>query len=304
MKSRLTILVLILVLLFSFFIAGCSAINLSPDENPSYANNDNKEGSFGENDTTDAEKSNANYDNRKIIYTSSIDIETTDYEKSIIALESLVEKYNGFMQSSRVETNTQANYSNKLRQAFFSIRIPSDMRKAFITDSGNVGKIIRSDTTGEDVTDTFFDTEARIAALTTQETRLVELLAEAENLKDILDIEDRLSTVRYQLDSLTGTLDKLSSLVDLSTVDIQIDEVESISPPSPNTFGEEIVAAFKNSTKALVATLKTLLIVITVILPFIVVAGIIALIIILIVKSITRRSSKKQKNDPPKEDNK
>ncbi|MBR2057778.1 MAG: DUF4349 domain-containing protein, partial [Fibrobacter sp.] len=44
------------------------------------------------------------------------------------------------------------------------------------------------------------DTEAKIAALELERSRLMELLATANNLSEILEIEARLSDVTYELE--------------------------------------------------------------------------------------------------------
>jgi hypothetical protein len=68
---------------------------------------------------------------------------------------------------------------------------------------GNIGTITLNTITGDDVTDQYFDAQSRLSALRVQETRLlVELLEEAASLEDILDIEDRLSEVRYEIERL------------------------------------------------------------------------------------------------------
>lgn len=294
---KLIVFLLIAIFMFSVF-AGCSA-NYSPQE-------EQKEGS-GYFDRDDNEQNNSNerddsnennFDpERKIIYTSSLKIETIEYENSISALENLIKEYNGFIQDSRVENQTQSGRSFSLRRATYTLRIPSDNRLDFLTASGDVGTIILNQTKGEDVTERFFDSQARLDAFKTQEERLLELLSEAANLSEILNIEDRLTKVRYEIESLSGTISKLSALISLSTVNVEIIEVRELTEPKAETFGEEIVKTFKSSISALTTTLRYATLVLVAILPFTAVLFIFIVVLIVIIKSCRKKRAKKIKTE-------
>ncbi len=286
---------LLLLFILSTLIS-CSA-NYSQEEN---FNKDDGTGYFNDNEE---EQSNNNENNsnesnfdpgRKFIYTSSLKIETKEYEKSITALESLIDEFGGFIQDSRVENQSQTSGYYSLRRATYTVRIPSEKRIEFLSASGDVGTIVLNQTKGDDVTDKFFDSQARLEAYKTQEERLLELLSEATNLAEILDIEDRLSSVRYEIESLSGTLSKLSALISLSTVNVEIMEVRELSEPDPETFGEEIAKTFNSSINALVTTLRYATLAIVALLPFLVVLSVFIIILVLVIKKGNRRKGKKK----------
>jgi len=280
----------LLVLFILTTLISCSA-NYSQNEN---ANNDDGTGYFNDNEVERNKTNESNFDpGRKFIYTSSLKIETKEYQKSITALESLINDFGGFIQDSRVENQTQTSGYYSLRKATYTVRIPSEKRIEFLSASGDVGTIVLNQTKGDDVTDKFFDSQARLEAFKTQEERLLELLSKATNLAEILDIEDRLSKVRYEIESLSGTINKLSSLVSLSTVNIEIMEVRELSEPDPETFGEEIVKTFNSSINALLTTLRYATLAVVALLPFLTVLFIFIIIIILLLKKGRRRKGKK-----------
>ena len=260
----------------------------------------NNEGSGYFEDTENEQKNSSENKfetDRKIIYTSSLKIETREYDKSITALVNLIDEYGGFIQDSRVENQTQTSGNYSLRRATYTVRIPSDKRLDFLAASGDVGTIVLNETKGEDVTDQFFDSQARLEAYETQEERLLELLSEATDLSEILDIEDRLTSVRYEIESLSGTLSKLSSLISLSTVNIEILEVRELSEPAPETFGEEIAKTFKSSINALVTTLRYATLAIVAIMPFLSVLAVFVVILILFIRRTNKRKKKKSSTD-------
>lgn len=239
---------------------------------------------------------NESLTDRKVIFTASIEIETIEYEKSIAALDSMIDEYEGYIQESNVETGNSYQSSSMLRTATYTIRIPVDKFKPFLSKTGKIGNIILNNSKGEDVTDIYFDTEAHIESLAIQQDRLLELLKKATLLKDILDLEDRLSQVRYEIEQLTGNLNELSSLAALSTVDIKISEVEIITVPEPEGFWAEVSTTFGRSINALVNTLRVLSLVLVALSPFILTIGFILLVVFIIYK-IYMNKKKKNKKD-------
>ena len=63
-----------------------------------------------------------------------------------------------------------------------------------------------SKTDTKDVTDSYFDIEARLASLEIQKERYLELLERAEDMESIVVLTNALTDVLYQIESHTGTL--------------------------------------------------------------------------------------------------
>jgi len=303
MKNKLVYLAkLLCVVIFLSFLFACSS-NLSKTENKSPVDNSvqKDEASYGsiineENASTNSSSkssSNTALEGRKVIFTASLVIESTNYTKSIGILEKMIEIYGGYIQDSNVETNTSSLSMKSSRKATYTIRIPSGEMITFLSKSGDIGNIILNTSKGEDVTDQFFDTQAHLGTLKIQEDRLLELLKKAANLKDILDLEDRISQVRYEIEQLTGTLKQLTSRVDLSTVTITINEVETITAPKPDGFWAQVVDAFGTSVNALVSTLKTLSLILVVVSPFVFTLLTICLIIYIFYRLVNRKKKPK-----------
>ncbi|MHB8963939.1 MAG: DUF4349 domain-containing protein [Saccharofermentanales bacterium] len=288
------ILAALLMVVMTFTIFGCSAgFEKSPNDQLDLENKDTDTNGYG-NSAADGSDENSPFADaqRKIVFTASLRIETLRYDDSISDFEELVADSLGYVQESRVETSSGINGSQSLRTATYTVRIPSDQLKQFRNAMGDIGTITLNTITGDDVTDQYFDAQSRLSSLRVQETRLLELLEEAASLEDILEIEDRLSEVRYDIESLTGTLAKLDSLVDMSTVTVEIYEVEALSEPVPENFFGQVSSVFKKSISALVETLKMFSLVIVAVLPFAVIVGfILAVVLILHARFVKRRKA-------------
>lgn len=299
-SNRLRILIILTVsLMMLLALISCSAVNngLQKDENTTIKESRNATGynnyeEAAEQDSSKTETTNASLTTRKMIFTAAMDIETLDYEKSITDFEALVEEYEGFIQDSRIESSTGINTRKSLRTAVYRVRIPSTKLSTFRKAAGDIGTITLNDLSGDDVTDSYYDTQARLEALQVQEERLLALLEKAEELKDIIDLEDRLSQLRYEIETLTGSLNKWDALVEMSTVNVEITEVASLTEPDPETFGQQISKMFTDSVNALTETLKQLVIAFVAILPFLVVFGTIAAAVII---PVVRSSKKKRR---------
>ncbi len=186
----------------------------------------------------------ATVDTRKIIYTSSYTIETKEYNKSAAELEKLCEELGAWFESS----NSHGTAESGNRASYYTVRVPVENLKAFVSGQKNIGTVVSSSENNRDVTEQYTDTEARLESALLREKRVLVILENAASLDDVLALERELSDIRYEIESLTGSLRKYDSLVQYSTVDITLREVSVYSPKAPVTltFSERIEKAFKS----------------------------------------------------------
>ena len=209
----------------------------------------------------------------KIIYSGEVIMETLEFDDTTEMIQDYVNRLGGYAESSYIEGRriTQTARENR-RTASFTFRVPQLQFNRFREGLREYGNIVSSSTHGENITDRYFDHEARLTSLRTQEDRLLNLLERADNIEDILRIESELSSLRYQVESLTGTLQKWDNLVQFATLRVEIREVDEITPdPEMISWGTEIGTAFRNSVLAVIDTLQNLVILFISALPFIIV---------------------------------
>lgn len=175
---------------------------------------------------------------RKLIRTFDLNVETLDFDEFITAVKKEVSSAGGYIESSRIGGNSY-NYSGN-RSADFTCRVPSDKLDEFIYTVGGLGNVTYSYEDTRDVTLSYVDTEARIKSLQTEYDQLLELLAEAENLDTIILLQQRLTEVRYQLESYQSQLRTYDNLVDYSTVNLSVYEVQRVTAPEAKTVWQRI----------------------------------------------------------------
>ena len=113
----------------------------------------------------------------------------------------------------------------------------------------------------------------------------MELLAQAENMSDLLEIESRLTEVRYELENYGSQLKLYDNQVDYATIYLSISEVQEYTPVEEPTFLERITKGFTNSLKGVGEGAVDVVVFIIANLPYLVVYG---LILFAAVKLIVR----------------
>ena len=122
-----------------------------------------------------------------------------------------------------------------------TIRIPSQNFDAFIAavENGD-GKVLSKSINARDVTEQFFDLETRLASKRMFLARYRELLARANMIPDILDIEERIRGVQEEIESTEGRLRLLNNQINYSTLDLKISEPKSFFGEPADSFRKRL----------------------------------------------------------------
>ena len=185
----------------------------------------------------------------KIVYSGHLYIETTDFDGSVAALNKAVEAYGGFVQDSNISGRSNGDRTAVVdRYAYYVVRIPSKDFDSFMTRTGDLGNVTSSGRSAENVTSRYTDYEARLSSLYTQEERLLAMLGTSGDLESLIALEQRLSEVRYEIESIERNLRDLDQRLSYSTVNIDLQEVEVYTDTAPvqRSFGEKLSDAFSD----------------------------------------------------------
>lgn len=235
---------------------------------------------------------NTSVSGRKLIRNVNLSMETLDYENFITVLRQKVNEAGGYIENSDIGGNSY-NYSRS-RYASFTCRIPSAKLDSFLADVGSIGNVTSSYESQTDVTLSYVDTEARIASLQTEYDRLLELLAQAENVDTIISLEARLSDVRYQLESYKSQLRTYDNLVDYSTVELSVNEVLRVTSPEETGVWARIQNEFSDNLYSVGTGLVDFFIWFVANIPYFAVIAVIVLIIVLIFKACLKNNPRHQ----------
>ena len=234
---------------------------------------------------------------RKLIKTVNIDVETETFDTLMANVYAKTESLGGYVESSY--TYNGSNYrGNQKRNANLTLRIPAEHLEEFLSAVSEISNVISRNDNVTDVTLQYVDMQSHKEALKTEQTRLLELLEQAESVEDIITIESRLSEVRYQIESMESQLRTMDNQVSYSTVYLYIDEVARLTPVKEQTTWEKISTGFSESLYHVGSGIKNFFIGILINLPYLVLWAVILLIVFFAVRGIIKiRRTKRMKKE-------
>nr|CAA9256113.1 hypothetical protein AVDCRST_MAG63-2185 [uncultured Armatimonadetes bacterium] len=229
---------------------------------------------------------------RKIIYTAEVELVAESLSVVARDLAELVKARGGYVAETDIGGETESP-----RQGRWKVRVPVEQFEAFMAGVTRLGEVRTTRTDSQDVSEEFYDLDARIKNKKIEEARLLEHLQRTTaKLQDILAVERELSRVRGEIERMEGRLRVLANLSDLTTVTITIQEIKDYVAPKPPTFATQIGRTLAESLGQLRDFGKALVLIAIALLPWLVVAALVAFPVRLLVRRV--RSARATKARP------
>lgn len=149
-------------------------------------------------------------DGRLMIYNATVTVQTRNPDSAAAQVAGLAKKYGGYVLSSG------NNYT--------TIRVKSTSLKEALTEICTYGKVKSKNITGTDVTEEFTDYQIRLDNAEKARKRYLELLEKAANVGETLAVEKELERLNKEIDLLKGKMNRISHLVDYSTITVYHEE--------------------------------------------------------------------------------
>lgn len=300
MKMRRILAMLMICLLAAGLFAGCGAATMDNGAVKDYyaeapeAEMDMEYGYISDSiSSASGTESEITAQNQKLIRTIYMDAETEDMDTLLSQVEARISELGGYVEGREIYNGSMYS-SSRYRNASLTIRIPADKLDAFVDHVAEVSNITSNRETTEDVTLQYVAIESRIAALETEQARLLELLAKAENMEDLLTIESRLTDVRTELEQVTSQLRVYDNLVDYGTIYLDVEEVVEYTEPEPENAWQRMGKGFVKSLKGVGNGLKEFFIWLVAAIPYLLLIGGIGFGIFMIIWGSVRRKRKKR----------
>lgn len=189
---------------------------------------------------------------RKIIYKASLTLVVDELSLAQQKLTRLVKQSDGYIAETNISGATGAP-----RRGTWTVRVPVAQYESFVSAASALGELQSAQSDSDDVSEEYYDLEARIKNKKVEETRLVQhLLKSTGKLREILLVEKEISRVRGEIEQMQGRVRVLANLTSLTTVTITINEIKNYLPPKPPTFATEIERTFNRSLGNLGALAK------------------------------------------------
>lgn len=222
---------------------------------------------------------------RHIIKTGWTELETEYFDNIVQELRQIAPSVGGYVESENLSAMGWRVFN-------VTLRIPSANFEDIMLQIENLADVRHSRQTAEDVTDQFYDTAARLATRRIEEERLLALIEEATYVRDILDLERRLSETRIQIDLYAGQMVRMKDQIAYSTIHVTLFDItdEPVVPLAGPTLGDRIGGAFGDSVNSVTRTFQDFVVALAgSIIPIAVWGGLIVAAFLLIRKAVRAR---------------
>ncbi len=311
-KMKKTLVIVLVIIMIASIFAGCASMDKSEGE--SYDISDDSRGQstnleyMMDSDSApapEAMKNTSTYsgnddggiyvEGRKAIKTANVQMEVDNYQATYETIKSMLGD-NGYIEESNIwKTPTYVNGEKYLlTNGSLRLRIKADVFIGFTEGLSAIGTVLSASTNEDDISDMYYDTEARLELKRNEKERLEEYADKIDDPEVFFQTQSRITEVIYDIENLQGTLKKWDSKVEYSTVYITINErnpEEESALPKPKGFFEKIWENLKDG----VSFLGDVVIFLAGALPVLLLMAAIAIVIIVIIKKV----SKKSKPRPP-----
>jgi hypothetical protein len=187
-------------------------------------------------------------EDRKIVQTATLRLQVKEVGPSFNEVGRIATGAGGFVAGS--------SFANQGEQqvASVSIRVPAVRYQEVLGQLRDLGAKVDSEASNaSDVTEEYSDLSARQRTLEATESQLLQLLGRAQNVGEILQVQDRLNSVRSEIERVKGRMSLLDKLSDMATINVQLRPVAGASNGSDGkvNLGEEIGEAWEASLEFL-----------------------------------------------------
>ena len=235
---------------------------------------------------------------RKIIRNANISIEVDDFYKQYGNIQAMI---GGIGYVQEINTSRQYyNYKDEQKSRIvgnITIRVDAKQFDSIVNGVKGLGEITDDRIYSNDITDQFFDTEGRLKILKIEYEFLEEYMISLKDPDSIFKTRMRMTDLQTEIERLSGTLNKWSDLVELSTIYIQMTEkYPDEMGKNNNTYWNRLKNAVQNSLTGIVDALGDLVIFIIEAIPTLVILAIVGFVGWRIAKRYMRKKQKEPVN--------
>lgn len=234
-------------------------------------------------------------DSRKIVRTAELSIATGAFEESDRQLRALVEKQGGYIEYASISGDAS---KNQIRKARYTLRIPTASLDDFLSGAAGIGRVTAKAETAEDKTAEYSDTSLRLQTQQEKMKRLQEMMAKAESVSELVELESAIADTQYLLDSYESSIRDIDRQVDNSTVELSITEetTRDLATVPELSLWQRIQNGFSASLEWLGEFGQDLLVFIVMCLPVLIPLTAVCAVVVILVRRRNHKRKEEQKS--------
>lgn len=153
---------------------------------------------------------------KQVISQASVALEVSDVSTAVNQVETLAQNLGGSVD------NMSSSGSQNQQQANLTIRVPANQFLAALNQLQTMGTVESQNINTQDVTQQYIDLQAQLTSAQLEEQSLQAILAKATTVSDEIAIQDQLTQVISQVESLQGQINYMQNQVAMSTITVNL----------------------------------------------------------------------------------
>jgi hypothetical protein len=156
-------------------------------------------------------------DERKMVRTSSIDMVVKKPAEAAGKIQAFAEQLGGFLVSSQISGGEDASSGS------LTVRVPAARFDEARDEIRKLGLTVENERIdAQDVTRQYVDDAANLRNLKAEEQQYLSILKQAHTVKDTLDVSEKLSDVRGQIEQHQAEFDTLSKQIETVSITVSL----------------------------------------------------------------------------------
>jgi Domain of unknown function (DUF4349)/Putative zinc-finger len=195
-----------------------------------------------------------------IARTVELSVVVKDFASARTSLDAVLLRHRGYAAQLTVSGDPSARGSIQA-----SLRIPVPELDSALAELKSFGRVERESQSGEEVTMQHADLIARISNSREAEARLKDILrTRTGKVSDVLEVEQRISQTRGQIEQMEAELKTVENRVDFASVSLSLstefkDKVGELSPAAGTRLHNAFVSGFRDARESFLSLLVWLL---------------------------------------------
>ncbi|NMC28247.1 MAG: DUF4349 domain-containing protein, partial [Syntrophomonadaceae bacterium] len=210
---------------------------------------------------------------RKVVQNASLSLKAPDVAQAADQIITLCGSKGGYTVSSRIYREND-RVSGRL-----ALKVPQAGLLEVIDGISALGEVTDKVISTQDVTEEFYDAQARLKVLEAKEARLLGLMDRAANIAEIISIENELSKTRGEIEVLSGRLQLLANATQYSLININLVEGVPGSVKAPQGTWGKAWQSLINSLNGVINFGSNTLVFLFAAIPWLVIASLLALLV-------------------------
>lgn len=185
---------------------------------------------------------------RMVVTDTWLSMKVEDVAQTLKDIHQLATENQGFMVSSHLDTPEESASGS------ISVRVQTSQLSNFLEQVKRLGiRVVSENVSGRDITDQYTNIEERLRLLTSTKTRFEQMLADATQVSDMLEVQRELLNLQTQIDQLEGRKRYLEESADYSLVTVYVATDELALPYVPaQRWSAQVI--FRQAVRSLVTT--------------------------------------------------